>query len=96
LIRRKRWLRQSQPTNTLAAKNWCGPCENQRIRSRVAFALSGCIALFALAALFLAGDREAATILAMMTCVAFAVSSSAGKAGLKKAVDWLQEMDQSM
>jgi len=60
---------------------------NQGTRTRVAFALAACIALFALAAFFLAGDREAATILGMMACVTFGVTYSAGKTGRQKAVD---------
>jgi hypothetical protein len=69
---------------------------NQRIRTQVAFVFSGCIAIFALAAFFLAHDREATEILAMMTCVTFGVTYPAGKTGQKKAVSALREMDRSM
>jgi hypothetical protein len=69
---------------------------NQRIRTRVAFGLSGCIALFALVAFFFAGDHEAAAIIAMMACVTFGVTYAAGKTGRKKAIDSLREMDQPM
>jgi hypothetical protein len=39
---------------------------NQSIRTRFGYGCSGCIALLALAAIFLAHDPEAAAILAMM------------------------------
>jgi hypothetical protein len=58
--------------------------------------LCGCMAIFALAAIFVANDREAATIIAKMTCVLAGFTYVAGKAGRKKAVDSLREMDQSM
>jgi hypothetical protein len=67
---------------------------SQRILTRVAFGLSGCAALCALAA-FLVGDPKAAAFSAMMTCVTFSFTYIAGKAGRKKAVDSLREMDQS-
>jgi hypothetical protein len=67
---------------------------NQRIRTRVAFVLAGCIALFALVA-FAAGDREAATFIAAIACTTITFTFIAGKAGRKKAVDALREMDQS-
>jgi predicted lysophospholipase L1 biosynthesis ABC-type transport system permease subunit len=69
---------------------------NQRFRTRVAFGLSVCVALFALVAFFFAGDHEAAAIIAMMACVTFGVTYSAGKTGRKKAVDSLRETDQWM
>ena len=69
---------------------------NRRIRTRMAFAISVSIAIFALTAFFLAHDPEAAAILAMMACVTFGVTYTAGKTGQKKAADSLREMDQSM
>ena len=69
---------------------------NQGIRARVALALTGCIALFALTAFYIAHDREAAEILAIITCVTFGVTLSAGRAGRKKAIDSLGELDQSL
>jgi hypothetical protein len=67
---------------------------NQRIRTRVAFVLAGCIALFALVA-FSAGDREAATFIAAIACTTITFTFIAGRAGRKKAVDALRKMDQS-
>jgi hypothetical protein len=69
---------------------------NQRIRTQVAFGLTGCIAIFALIAFFFAGDHEAAAVLSLIACVTFGVVYAAGKTGQKKAVDLLREMDQSM
>jgi uncharacterized membrane protein YadS len=66
---------------------------NQRLRTGVGFGLCGCLAIFALAAFFLANDPEAATIIAMMTCVLAGFTYVAGKAGRKKAVDSLREMN---
>jgi hypothetical protein len=68
---------------------------NQTIRTRVAFALSGCVAVFALAAFFVAGDIEATAIIAMIACVSFGFAFIAGRANQKKAVDALREVDQS-
>jgi hypothetical protein len=67
---------------------------SQRIRTRVAFGLSGCVAFFALAA-FLAGDPKAAALCALMASVTFGFTCIAAMAGWKKAVDSLREMDQS-
>jgi hypothetical protein len=69
---------------------------NQRIRTRVAFGLSGCVAMFALVAFFLANDHEAGVILAMIACVCFGFTYTAGKAGRKKAADSLREIDRPM
>jgi O-antigen/teichoic acid export membrane protein len=66
---------------------------SQRIRTRVSFAMTGCVALFALAAFFLAHDREAAVILTIITCVSFGVNYSAGKVGRKKAIDSLRDFE---
>jgi len=67
---------------------------SQRIRTGVVFGFAACTAFFSLAA-FVAGDREAATIIALMACLQFGVACVAGKAGRKKAVDSLREMDHS-
>jgi hypothetical protein len=69
---------------------------NQRIRSRVAFGLSGCVAIFALVAFLFAKDDEAAAILGIMACVTFGFSYVAGKSGGKKAEDALRKIDQPM
>jgi hypothetical protein len=68
---------------------------NQRIRTRVAFALTACMAPFALTAFFVAHDPAAAETIAVMTCVNFAITYSAGRTGQKKAVDALRELDRS-
>lgn len=67
---------------------------NQRIRTGVVFGLAACTALFSLAA-FVAGDREAAAVIALMACLTFGVACVVGKAGRKKAADSLREMDES-
>jgi hypothetical protein len=69
---------------------------NQKIRTRIAFVCSGCIALFALVAFYFVGDREAAGIIAMMACVTFSVTYFAGKAGMKKAVESLKDVDRAV
>jgi hypothetical protein len=66
---------------------------NQRIRMRIAFGLSGCVALFALAA-YLIGDYAAARGCAMTACVVFAFTCISGAAARKKAVEALREADQ--
>jgi hypothetical protein len=65
---------------------------NQRIRMRVALGLSGCIALFSLAA-YLIGDYAAARFCAMAACVVFTFTLIAGVATRKKAVYESREMD---
>jgi hypothetical protein len=65
---------------------------NQRIRMRIALGLSGCIALFALAA-YLIGDYAAARYCAGMGCVVFAFSYIAGMVARKKAVEALRDTD---
>jgi len=67
---------------------------NQSIRTRVAYVLAGCIALFALVA-FAAGDRAAATFITAIACTTIIFTFIAGEASRKKAVDALREMDQS-
>jgi len=69
---------------------------NQRIRTRVAFGLSGCVAVLALIAFFFAGDKQAAASIGFMASMTFAITYFAGKAGQKKALDSLRELDQSM
>ena len=66
---------------------------NQRIRTRIAFGLSGCVALFALTA-YLIGDYAAARFCAMTACVTLAFTIIAGAAARKRAVDALREADQ--
>jgi hypothetical protein len=65
---------------------------NQRIRTRIALGLSGCVALCALAA-YLIGDYAAARGCGMTACVVFAFTCIAGAAARKKAVDALREAD---
>ena len=69
---------------------------NQRIRTWVSFGFLGCVVIFALVAFFSAGDHKAAAFIAMMACMAFGVTYSAGKTGQKKAIDSLKEVDRSM
>jgi hypothetical protein len=66
----------------------------QKILSRVAVGLSGLIALGIPAAL-LAGDRQAARSIAVMFCLTLSFTYVAGKAGRKKALDSLRQMQQS-
>src|SRR5665213_3137641 len=68
---------------------------NQRIRTRVALGLSGCIAIGALTAFFLADDRVAAALIAMMACITISITINVGQAGRKKVIESLREMDQS-
>ena len=67
---------------------------NQRIRMFIALGLSGCIALFALAA-YLIGNYAAARFCAMTACVAFAFALITGAAGRKRVIEALRETDQS-
>jgi multidrug efflux pump subunit AcrA (membrane-fusion protein) len=68
---------------------------NQRVLTRVALGLSGCIVIGALVAFFLARDREAATILAMLACMFVTFTIISGQAGRKKVIESLREMDQT-
>jgi hypothetical protein len=68
---------------------------NQRIRTRVAFALGGSVALCSLGAFFFADDPEAAIVCAVIACITVGFTYVAGKVGRKEALDSLQEMDQS-
>jgi hypothetical protein len=54
------------------------------------------MAIYALAAFLVANDHRAATIIATMTCNLAGFTYVAGKAGRKKAVDSLRDMDQSL
>jgi hypothetical protein len=66
---------------------------NQRIRMFIALGLSGCIALFALAA-YLIGDHAATRFCALTACLTFAFTIITGAAARKRAVDALRETDQ--
>jgi hypothetical protein len=66
---------------------------NQIIRMRIALGLTGCIALFALAA-YLIGDYAAARGCAMTACVVFAFTCISGAAARKKALDALFKANQ--
>jgi len=66
---------------------------NQRIRMFIALGLSGCIALFALAA-YLIGDHAATRFSALTACLTFAFTIITGAAARKRAVDALRETDQ--
>jgi hypothetical protein len=65
---------------------------NQKIRMLIALGLSGCVALFALAA-HLIGDHAAVRFCAMTACVTFAFTIVAGAAARKRALDALREVD---
>jgi hypothetical protein len=67
----------------------------QAIGTRMAFGLSGCVALFSSIA-FAAGDREAAAIIAVMAFITIVFTFIAGKAGRNKAVDALRDIDRSI
>jgi hypothetical protein len=67
---------------------------NQRIRTGVVFGLATCMAFITLAA-FVAGDREASMIIALMTCWAFAFALLTAKIGRKRTLESLREMDHS-
>jgi hypothetical protein len=60
---------------------------------RIALALSGCVALFALAA-YLIGDYAAARICAVTACIAFIFTFVAGTAARKTAAESLRKFDQ--
>jgi predicted MFS family arabinose efflux permease len=66
---------------------------NQRIRMYIALGLSGCVALFALAA-YLIGDHAAARSSAMTAYLVFGFTCITGVAARKRAVDALRETDQ--
>ena len=65
---------------------------NQRIRTRFGYGCSGCIALMALAAIFLAHDRQAAVTLSLTAFVTFSFAHFVGRANQKKLADSLRQM----
>jgi hypothetical protein len=69
---------------------------NQRIRTWIAFGLSGCVAIGAVFAFFFVGDHEAGVICSLIACMSVGFTWVAAATGRKKAVDSLKEMDQSM
>jgi hypothetical protein len=66
---------------------------NQKTRLLIALGLSGCVALFSLAA-YLIGDHAAARSLAMTAYLVFTFTCIAGLAARKRALDTLREADQ--
>jgi len=68
---------------------------NQRIRTRVAFALAACVFLLAFVAFFVARDLRAATLIFMIGIITSFTTAAAGNAGRKKSLNLLQEMDQA-
>jgi hypothetical protein len=68
---------------------------NQRIRIRVVLAMSGCVAIGALAAFFLADDREAAAVIAMMAFVSAIFAIISGQAARKKVLESSRPTDQA-
>jgi fatty acid desaturase len=68
---------------------------NQRIRTRVAFALAAFVFLLAFVAFFVAHDLRAAMLLLMIGTVTSVTTAAAGNAGRKKSLNLLQEMDQA-
>jgi hypothetical protein len=65
----------------------------QRILMRIVLGLSGCEALFALAA-YLNGEYAVARFCAVTGCIVFAFAYIAGTAARKKGIDALREADQ--
>jgi hypothetical protein len=65
---------------------------NQEIRTRFGYGCSGCIALLALAAVFLAHDSQAAVILSLMAFITFSFAYFAGRASHKKLTGQLRQM----
>jgi hypothetical protein len=71
----------------------------RRIMTPVAFGLSGLIVIFALAALFLAGDREAARVCAIVAAISFSCTTMAylsAKHVRQKAAHSALQVDQSL
>jgi hypothetical protein len=66
---------------------------NQKTRLLIALGLSGCVALFALAA-YRIGDHAAARSLAMIAYLVFTFTCITGLAARKRALDALREADQ--
>lgn len=72
--------------------------QRRRILTAITFGLSGCIVILALAAFFVAHDREAARIGAAMACVALSMTTFAHFAAQyagKRAMHSAQEIDSS-
>jgi len=74
---------------------WLRGARRQKMRTLFAYGCSGCIALFALAAFFLARDPDAGATLVTMALVTLTFSYLAGIASQKKLADSLRQMDQS-
>jgi len=71
----------------------------RRFLTPVAFGLSGLPVIFALAALFLAGDREAAIVCAMISTISLSFTTTAyvfAKHGRQKATHSTLQGDQSL
>jgi Na+/H+ antiporter NhaD/arsenite permease-like protein len=66
--------------------------QNQRIRTRIVFGLSTCIALFALVA-YLIRDYAAARFCFMAACVCFTFAYFVGAAARKQAINALRDFD---
>jgi hypothetical protein len=66
---------------------------NQKIPLLIALGLSGCVALFALAA-YLIGDHAAARSLAMTAYLVFGFTCITGLAARKRALDALREANE--
>lgn len=67
---------------------------NRGMRTGIALGLAASMVVLAFTA-FVAGDREAATLIALMAFLTAGVICVARNAGLKKALDSLREMDRS-
>jgi hypothetical protein len=65
------------------------------LRAGLVFGMSGCIGLCAPVALFVAHDRAAAAVIALMAVSTFAFAYVAWRFGRNKALDELQEFDQT-
>jgi len=66
----------------------------QTLRVGVVFGMTGCMALGALAALFVVHDSEVAAVIAMMTLMTFGFTYVAWKYGRGRLLDDLRAMDQ--
>lgn len=74
-------------------ENLVRTARRQTILSRVALGGAGLLVLGVPAALF-AGDRLGAGIIVMIACIALGFAYFAGKAGRKKALESLRQLDQ--
>jgi membrane protease YdiL (CAAX protease family) len=75
-------------------ENLVRAARRQRILSRVAMA-GAALAVLGVPAALLAGDRLAASIIAVIACVTLAFTYLAGRAGRKKALESLRQLGQS-